>query len=42
MNEIDRIGALDYVPKTEDILRTRIQTTGVVQMEFQVDGMPFL
>ncbi len=36
MNDLDRISKLDYVPTQEDVLRTRVKTTGVVEMNYQL------
>ena len=34
LNELSRISAPHYVPTEEDVLKTRIRTTGVVQIQF--------
>ena len=36
LNDLERITQRDYIPSFEDILRCRIQTTGVVEMSFQL------
>jgi len=36
MTNIDRIGQPNYVPSQEDVLRTRIKTTGVVEMTYKI------
>lgn len=38
---IDRICTPDYVPTSDDVLRARIRTTGIVEQEFQVKGNKF-
>lgn len=38
---IDRIAANDYVPSTEDILRVRIKTTGVTELDIQIGRNKF-
>jgi guanine nucleotide-binding protein G(i) subunit alpha len=38
-NSIPRILAGDYVPTTEDILRSRVKTTGIYKNKFTIDGM---
>jgi hypothetical protein len=34
--EIDRLGASDYMPTDQDVLRSRAKTTGIIEMEFDV------
>ncbi|VDN09709.1 unnamed protein product [Dibothriocephalus latus] len=38
---MDRIGAPDYRPTEQDILRTRVKTTGVVEFQFKMHDMTF-
>ena len=38
-NSIPRISVKGYVPTTEDILRSRIKTTGIYRNKFTIDGM---
>ncbi|KAF5400399.1 GTP binding protein alpha subunit Gi [Paragonimus heterotremus] len=33
-NALDRISATNYIPTAEDVLRTRVKTTGIVEMRF--------
>jgi hypothetical protein len=33
-NSIDRIGQRNYVPNDQDVLRSRVKTTGITQSEF--------
>ena len=35
LDDLDRICRSDYDPKDEDILRTRVRTTGIVKIEFE-------
>jgi len=35
-NEVQRIGARDYVPTDEDIIRARVKTTGITEVKFVV------
>ena len=35
LNNITRIAAMDYAPTIQDILRSRVQTTGIVEVEFK-------
>ena len=40
LSDAKRIGALDYVPTTEDALRARVRTSGVVSKDFNIKGVP--
>ncbi|KAA3675398.1 guanine nucleotide-binding protein G(i) subunit alpha, partial [Paragonimus westermani] len=33
-NALDRISATNYIPTADDVLRTRVKTTGIVEMRF--------
>jgi len=39
--EIDRISAADYLPTQDDILRSRVRTTGIVQSDFVIKSLNF-
>jgi len=39
--EIDRLSTADYMPTTDDILRSRVRTTGIVQSDFKIKSMNF-
>ena len=39
MNAINRLARADYVPTDQDILRTRVKTTGVSEWFFSMDGI---
>ncbi|KAF6777386.1 hypothetical protein AHF37_03232 [Paragonimus kellicotti] len=41
LDDLDRLGAKDYMPTEQDILRTRIKTTGIVEVHFQFKNMNF-
>jgi guanine nucleotide-binding protein subunit alpha len=41
MNELDRSFSDTYLPTKDDILRTRLQTTGIIQTDFQVEQAKF-
>jgi len=41
IDAIDRIVAKDFIPTEQDILRARIQTTGIIETKFTVDGKEF-
>lgn len=40
-DRLDAITAKDYIPTQQDILRSRVRTTGIVEMEFAIDGNIF-
>ena len=40
-DQIDRIGASDYVPTIEDILKCRVKTTGIVEIKFEMEDLKF-
>jgi len=40
-NQIETIGAEGWVPTTDDILRTRVRTTGIVEHNFKIENQPF-
>jgi guanine nucleotide-binding protein G(i) subunit alpha len=40
-NEVTRLAAADYQPTEQDVLRSRVRTTGIVQSEFAIKGEPF-
>jgi len=41
MENLARIASPSYVPTTDDILRCRIKTLGVHEVEFQANGLEF-
>lgn len=41
LDEIDRVFSDSYQPTTQDILRSRVATTGVIETEFSLDSMQF-
>ena len=41
LSEIDRISAADYTPTEQDILRTRVKTTGIVETNFEYKNLQF-
>uniref|UniRef100_A0A1I7WQ87 G-protein alpha subunit n=1 Tax=Heterorhabditis bacteriophora TaxID=37862 RepID=A0A1I7WQ87_HETBA len=41
MSSIDRIAAKDYTPTEQDILLSRIKTTGIVEVKFQMKNVDF-
>lgn len=38
LDDLDRLGAADYVPTEQDVLRVRIPTTGINEYLFEFDG----
>jgi len=41
MERIYNYGAKDYLPNEQDIFRTRVRTTGIVENTFEIDGNQF-
>lgn len=41
MNSLDRICQSDYCPTQQDVLRTRVKTTGIVEISFKFKGLIF-
>ncbi|VDM50461.1 unnamed protein product [Toxocara canis] len=41
MEQLERIYAPNYRPSVQDILHTRVPTTGVVQVQFTIKGCIF-
>lgn len=41
LNALDRITQLNYMPTQQDVLRTRIKTTGIVETDFLFKGLRF-
>jgi len=41
LNQIMDIGKDDYIPSEQDVLRSRVRTTGIVENEFIIDGNQF-
>lgn len=42
LNAVDRITAPNYVPTQQDVLKTRIKTTGIVETRFSFKGLNFI
>lgn len=38
-DNIDRIGQATYVPNEQDVLRARLKTTGITEIQFQLGGL---
>jgi len=41
LDKIHEVGAEDYVPTEQDVLRSRVRTTGIVENDFSIDGNQF-
>lgn len=41
LDSLDRISATNYVPTQDDVLRTRVKTTGIVETRFTFKGLYF-
>jgi guanine nucleotide-binding protein G(i) subunit alpha len=41
MSDLERITNPDYLPTDQDILRSRIRTSGVIETTLQIDGNTF-
>lgn len=41
LNSLDRISHPNYIPTQQDVLRTRVKTTGIVEMHFKYKGLHF-
>jgi len=39
--KIDEVAASDYLPSEQDVLRSRVRTTGIVENSFEIDGNEF-
>lgn len=41
LDSLQRIGSPDYLPTEQDILRTRVKTTGIVETNFSFKNLNF-
>lgn len=41
LNALDRISSQNYVPTQQDVLRTRVKTTGIVETHFSFKTLHF-
>lgn len=41
LNSLDKISLPNYVPSQQDVLRTRVKTTGIVETQFEFKGLRF-
>eukprot|EP01129_Flabellula_baltica_P013711 TRINITY_DN6424_c0_g3_i1.p1 TRINITY_DN6424_c0_g3~~TRINITY_DN6424_c0_g3_i1.p1 ORF type:complete len:353 (+),score=74.30 TRINITY_DN6424_c0_g3_i1:49-1107(+) len=42
LNDLKRIAKSDYLPTDDDILRSRVKTTGVIETKFKLEGTDFV
>jgi len=42
LDDVVRVTAASYVPTDQDVLRSRVQTTGIIETEFTVEGHKFI
>jgi len=41
LDDIERLAQPDYVPTVQDVLRSRVQTTGIIETDFTLDKLLF-
>ena len=41
MNELDRLCDAEYIPSEQDVLRTRVKTTGIIETKFEYKSLYF-
>ena len=41
LDDLERLGQRDYMPTEQDILRTRVKTTGIVEVHFHFKNLNF-
>ena len=41
LNDLDRIAAPDYVPNEQDVLHSRVKTTGIIETQFSFKDLHF-
>lgn len=41
LNDLERIAKTDYIPTQQDVLRTRVKTTGIVETHFTFKELHF-
>lgn len=41
LNDLDRIAQPNYIPTQQDVLRTRVKTTGIVETHFTFKDLHF-
>jgi guanine nucleotide-binding protein G(i) subunit alpha len=41
LNSLERIAEPNYIPTQQDVLRTRVKTTGIIETQFSFNGLNF-
>lgn len=41
LNEMERISKSDYMPTEQDVLRSRVKTTGIIEEQFSCKELHF-
>lgn len=41
LNDLDRLAMPDYVPTEQDVLHSRVQTTGIIETQFSFKDLNF-
>ena len=41
ISDAERLAEPDYLPSEQDILRSRVPTTGIIEYPFDLDGIVF-
>jgi len=41
LNSLERISSPHYTPTQQDVLRTRVKTTGIIETQFSFKGLNF-
>jgi hypothetical protein len=41
LDNLPRLSEVDYIPTEQDLLRTRIKTTGITEVLFELKGLTF-
>lgn len=41
-NKINVLASADYVPTEEDVLRSRVRTSGIIEESYDIGGVEFL
>ncbi|XP_035207419.1 G protein alpha o subunit-like, partial [Stegodyphus dumicola] len=41
LDELDRLAQIDYLPNEQDVLRTRVKTTGIIEIHFSFKNLNF-
>ncbi len=42
LSALDRLASAEYIPSEQDVLRTRVKTTGIVETHFSYKSLNFL